>query len=124
MPVSYLIVDDDDDLRELLAEILQGPGVSVHVARDALEALMAFETVHFDVVVTDVHMPQVSGLELAQRLRARHAQLAIVVLSGREEPSPQIWVACGADVFLAKPFSREALLNAIARATAKRRRVP
>ena len=122
MPAFYLVVDDDDDLRDLLVDILQGPGISVHVAKDAIEALAAFEAFHFDVVVTDVHMPRLSGLELAQRLRARHAHLVIVVLSGRAEPSPQTWAACGADVFLAKPFSKEALLDAIA--WASRKRVP
>ena len=120
MPVAYLVVDDDPDIQELLVDILQGPGISVHVADDGFDALSAFEAHRFDVVVTDVQMPRMTGLELARRLRKKHARLVIIILSGRAKPSAEVWAASGGDIFLAKPFTRDDLLDAIAGATLKR----
>jgi CheY-like chemotaxis protein len=113
MVVSYLVIDDEEDLREILVELLSGVGhrvVGVSGCEEALERLAA-ET--FDVLITDIQMPGMSGLLLASRARERFPRLGIVIMSGREEPVCTVLEASGGGAFLQKPFRAECLNKAI-----------
>jgi signal transduction histidine kinase len=113
-----LLVDDDAAMRELLSESLRGEGYSVEVAASGSEALRAAEAAvpPFDLLLTDVMMPGMSGTELAARLRARRPQARVVYMSGAtQEALRQRDEAIDAP-FLWKPFSTEELTHTVRRA--------
>lgn len=79
-----LLVEDDPEMRELMALALRGDGYEVREAADGLEALRllgAEENPGFDLVVSDVRMPGCSGLEMLQRLRGRPSQIPVVLVT-------------------------------------------
>jgi len=85
-----LVVDDDEDAREILAEMLQSAGAAVVTAASAADAVAAFESDSFDVLITDIGMPDESGLSLLGRIRAldaaRGGRLVAVAVSGYGTP--------------------------------------
>jgi CheY-like chemotaxis protein len=72
LPRRILVVDDDEQIRELLATALQGDGHTVDGARDGSEALSMLEVHPYDLVLSDLHMPLVDGPSLYETLRNRH----------------------------------------------------
>ena len=121
-----LVVEDDPDLLELLDYHLRGEGFVVETASDGLEAVDKAARDAFDLVVLDLMLPRLTGLQVAQRLRARPAtaQVLILMLTARgEEMDRIVGFEMGADDYLVKPFSvRELLLRV--HALLRRRRVP
>ena len=118
-----LIVEDDPDIAQLIAHYLEKSGFAtdrVDNGRDALDAIRARLP---DVMVLDLMLPQVDGLEVCRRVRANEktAALPIVMLTARAEESERIvGLEIGADDYLAKPFSPNEL---VARVRALLRRV-
>jgi DNA-binding response OmpR family regulator len=118
-----LIVEDDPDIAQLVAHYLEKAGFTtdrVTNGRDALEALAARPP---DVMVLDIMLPHVDGLEICRRVRANEktAAIPIVMLTARAEESERIvGLEIGADDYLAKPFSPNEL---VARVRALLRRV-
>ena len=121
-----LVVEDDPDLLELLDYHLRGEGFVVETASDGLEAVEKAARDAFDLIVLDLMLPRLTGLQVAQRLRARPAtaQVLILMLTARgEEMDRIVGFEMGADDYLVKPFSvRELLLRV--HALLRRRRVP
>jgi DNA-binding NtrC family response regulator len=117
-----LFVDDDEAGRELGLYNLGQAGFEAVGARDGAEALACFEGERFDLVVTDLRMPGVSGMELLARLRELAPDVPVVVITahGSVEAAVQAMKA-GAYDFLEKPFGREVLLLAASRALERRR---
>ena len=111
---TVLLVEDDEFIRETLAELL---GVSGHVvlqAFDAPSALAALAAHPVDVMVTDVGLPKVSGIELAREALARQPRLAVVFATG--DPGGPAKSGVDAAAVLVKPFSPEDLETAVANA--------
>ena len=115
-----LVVDDDRRITELLRRTLAYEGYSVEVARRGDEALhMAMERAP-DLVVLDIMMPGLDGLEVCRRLRAAGNQMPILLLTARDSvPDRVLGLDTGADDYLVKPFESEEFL---ARARALLRR--
>ena len=111
------LVEDDDDLRESIIEILSFVGYRVYPYRDPQEFLKQSVEVIPAVIVTDVRMPSMSGVELQTKLLNQGRKIPFVFISG-ESTVPQAIKAMkqGAVEFLVKPFRRESLLTAVARA--------
>jgi len=111
------LVEDDDDLRESIIEILSFVGYRVYSYRDPQEFLDGFIEVIPAAIVTDVRMPSMSGIELQTKLLNQGRKIPFVFISG-ESTVPQAIKAMrqGAVEFLVKPFSRESLLTAVAKA--------
>ena len=111
------LVEDDDDLRESIIEILSFVGYRVYPYRDPQEFLKQSVEVIPAVIVTDVRMPSMSGVELQTKLLNQGRKIPFVFISG-ESTVPQAIKAMkqGAVEFLVKPFSRESLLSAVAKA--------
>ena len=111
------LVEDDDDLRESIIEILSFVGYRVYSYRDPQEFLDGFIEVIPAAIVTDVRMPSMSGIELQTKLLNQGRKIPFVFISG-ESTVPQAIKAMrqGAVEFLVKPFSRESLLAAVAKA--------
>lgn len=114
-PRRVLVVDDEPDLAELLAYNLQREGFDTRVAHDGLKAIEMIDADPPDLVVLDVMMPELSGLEVARRLRrGRHAGLPILMLTARTDEADEVaGFAEGTDDYMTKPFSMRVLLARI-----------
>ena len=114
-----LVVDDEPQIARVLRTGLMSHGYDVRAAADGLSALDTFGDWHPDLVVTDLAMPDVDGLELCRRLRAV-SQVPILVLSVRGEERTKVEALdAGADDYITKPFGMDELLARV-RATLRR----
>ena len=82
---TVLVVEDEDVVRRLVRTVLSGAGFEVLVARDGEEAFALAAEHRVDVLLTDLMMPKLGGLEVAERLRATHPDLKVVFMSGYSE---------------------------------------
>ncbi|MGZ4461271.1 MAG: response regulator [Gaiellaceae bacterium] len=102
---TILLVDDEDAVLKLLAFPLRRDGYRVLEARDGLSALETFERERVDLVVLDIALPRMDGLEVCRRLRAE-SMVPIVMLTARDEEMDKvIGLELGADDYITKPFS-------------------
>jgi len=109
-----LVVDDEEALRDLVTTALEFVGYEVHTAVDGLEALDRVPLISPDLIVLDVNMPRVDGIEVCRRLRADHDLTPVILLTARDGPSDVVeGLGAGADDHLAKPFSLQVLMARI-----------
>ncbi len=117
---TVLVVEDDRAVRLVVDRALRRAGFGVVAAADGGDALAALEDAAIDVLVSDVVMPGIDGVELLDRVRARRPHLPVVLMSGYAEP-PQRRALDGAGaIFLAKPFTADDLIGAVRQAFAAR----
>jgi DNA-binding response OmpR family regulator len=101
-----LLVDDEQPIQALLSFPLQRDGYEVVQASDGREALARFAEQRFDLVVLDVMLPRMDGLEVCRRLRAQRERVPIIMLSAKsEEIDKVLGLELGADDYITKPFS-------------------
>ena len=100
-----LLVDDEQPIQTLLSFPLQRDGYEVVQASDGREALTRFSEQSFDLVVLDVMMPRMDGLEVCRRLRARSSVPIIMLTARSEEIDKVLGLELGADDYITKPFS-------------------
>jgi DNA-binding response OmpR family regulator len=100
-----LLVDDEQPIQTLLSFPLQRDGYEVVQASDGREALNRFNEQSFDLVVLDVMMPRMDGLEVCRRLRARSSVPIIMLTAKSEEIDKVLGLELGADDYITKPFS-------------------
>ncbi len=101
-----LLVDDEQAILTLLSYPLRKDGYDVVEAADGPEALLRFDESDFDLVVLDVMMPKLDGLEVCRRLRARGSSVPIIMLTAKsEEIDKVLGLELGADDYITKPFS-------------------
>ncbi len=114
---KILVVDDEPDNRTFLKAILEPQGFSVALAQQAAEALDAAEQSSPDLILSDVAMPGLSGLELCRRIKsnARTSRIPIILMSGAQkaEKDQAEGIDLGADDYLTKPFTPRLLLAKI-----------
>lgn len=116
--LAILVVDDHPIMREVICEILEDAGHQVRFASDGHEALRKLSCAHFDLVVTDIVMPGMDGIQLIGELRHRHPEIRIVAMSGGSERFPtfdglKTARRLGADACLDKPFMADQLLEVV-----------
>ena len=104
-PARILVVDDEQAIQTLLSYPLQKDGYVVVSARDGQEALDRFAAEPFDLVVLDVMLPRVDGLEVCRRLRAKSTVPIIMLTARAEEIDKVVGLELGADDYITKPFS-------------------
>jgi two-component system response regulator MprA len=105
-----LVVDDDPELRAALTRALTIDGYEVSAVSNGAKALEAVPDLEPDVLVLDVMMPVLGGLEVCRRLRARGDRTPILVLTARDQVGDRVaGLDAGADDYLAKPFALEEL---------------
>jgi len=112
-PVRVLIADDNADMRDYLSRLLRGDGYAVDAVSDGQQALAAIRAGAPDIVISDVMMPRLDGLELVAALRAdrRTAAVPVLLLSARAGQEASIGgLQAGADDYLVKPFAAAELL--------------
>ena len=100
-----LLVDDEQAVQTLLAYPLRKEGYEVIIARDGREALDRFGQQRFDLVVLDIMLPKIDGIEVCRRLRSR-SQVPIIMLTARDDEIDKVLgLEMGADDYITKPFS-------------------
>jgi CheY-like chemotaxis protein len=124
-PLSVLVADDEEDIRQLLEQWLKPMGHVVFLARNGTEALKLARANTVDLVVTDILMPDGDGLMLIDGLRKTQPTARVLAISGggRYMDSREylkIAEGFGADAALMKPFNREKFLQGLGRAMAPR----
>jgi len=110
-----LVVEDEPDLRSLLDRSLEQAGYKVFLAEDGIEALEKATTETLDLVLLDLMLPHIDGIEVCRRLKRdeRTARLPVIMLTARQEPVDRIvGLELGADDYITKPFNlRELVLR-------------
>ncbi len=124
LQLGVAFVDDDDDLRNANRQTLELAGFTVMPFADAMSALRFLTPDFAGVVVTDVRMPNIDGLELFRRLHAMDADLPIILITGHGDIDMAVEaIQEGAYDFIAKPYPADRLVQSILRAAEKRRLV-
>jgi len=100
-----LVVDDEPMVRDVLARYLEQEGFAVSTAADGQEALSAFEAEHPDLVLLDLMLPRIDGLEVFQRMRSGATTPVIMLTAKGEEADRVVGLELGADDYVTKPFS-------------------
>ena len=120
-PSRILVVDDEPQITRVLRTALSSQGYALHIAAGGIEALAAIDAWKPDLVITDLAMPRMDGVELCRRIR-QSSQIPIIVLSVRSQERLKIEALdAGADDYVTKPFSIQELQ---ARVRAQLRRNP
>jgi DNA-binding response OmpR family regulator len=110
-PLNILVVEDDVQMAEVLARGLREESYAVDVARDGVAALELSRTTSFDVILLDVMLPNIDGLDVARQLRCRKQDVGVLMLTARDAvPDIVRGLDAGADDYLTKPFSFQELL--------------
>ena len=110
MAFRILLIDDDARLFDLLATYLRQNGMEVEGAPDGARGLLALSSGTFDVVLLDVMMPGLNGLETCKRIRAKSNVPLIMLTAKGDETDRVVGLEMGADDYVAKPFSPRELL--------------
>jgi len=116
---KILLVDDDDLVRSAISELLEDAGYDVREAASGNIAIECLETEPFDLVVTDIYMPIVGGIEPIQHVRDSMPALKVIAFSGggmHQDPkfATNLATTYGADRVLQKPVDNDTMLDAIA----------
>ncbi len=118
--IHVLIVEDEESFVDALSVGLEREGFDLAVARDGAEALAQFSHGHFDVVLLDLMLPKVSGLDVCRSIRSQSDVPIIVVSAKGEEVDMVLLLEVGADDFVTKPYRLRELVARI-RAVVRRR---
>lgn len=116
-----LVVDDEEDIRDLCSEALTDAGFEVETAPSVSEALTKLESAHFDMVLTDMMMPGVNGIELLRTIKGGDSDLDVVVMTGYATVATAVeCLKLGAYDYLAKPFALDDLVHRVRQISEKR----
>ena len=100
-----LVIEDDAVLADGISAILRGKGYSVHCLSDGIHAHDVLIAEHYDLVILDLGLPRMDGLELLKRLRARQDRIPVLIISARNAVEERVkGLQAGADGYLIKPF--------------------
>jgi DNA-binding NtrC family response regulator len=116
---TLLIIDDDNFIRETLCDLFSETH-ECHTADRAEQALQFLEFETYDVVLTDISMPGLGGLQVLKRMTEAHPTTPVIVISGQVDADKDTLLALGAFDFFAKPFLLEDVEDAVRRAIAYR----
>lgn len=119
---AILVIEDEDHLRRTLVDILTASGHSVEAARDGLDGLARFQRGRFDLVMTDLSMPERSGLDVARAVKKLSRGTPVVLMTGWGDLlDPARIQEAGVDLMIVKPFRVERVRNVVADALGLRR---
>jgi two-component system OmpR family response regulator len=119
-PIKVLLVDDEEDLSLVLAERLEMRGFAARGVINSDEALKLIETDRFDVMVVDVKMPGMGGLELMRRVKRQHPETQVILFTGHgSHKEGELGISEGACDYLIKPIKIEDLMAKIEKAAGR-----
>lgn len=108
--MRILIIEDETDLRNSIAEGLRMDGYEVDSCQDGLEALELCEVEHYDLILLDLNLPRMDGMEVLRRLREEDGETPVLILSARGQVRDKVeGLDAGANDYLTKPFHFEEL---------------
>lgn len=113
---TVLVVDDEEVMRNAIKRVLEGEGFAVLCALDGEELAKILEKNNIDLILLDVNLPWVDGIELCQMIKTHEvlAQTPVILISGRKNTEDiQRGIASGANDYITKPFDIDFLLTAI-----------
>jgi DNA-binding response OmpR family regulator len=114
---NILIIDDDEQMRNLLCRAMEYAGFEVAAAADGRKGLRLFEESFYDLVITDLIMPEQEGMETITFLRINHPEVKIIAISGGGRIGPETYLPAalelGADRAFAKPFPIDKLISTV-----------
>ncbi|WLE99242.1 MAG: response regulator [Candidatus Electrothrix communis] len=114
---NILIIDDDEQMRNLLCRAMEYAGFEVEAAADGRKGLRLFEKNAYDLVITDLIMPEQEGMETITFLRKKYPDIKIIAISGGGRIGPETYLPAalelGANAAFAKPFPIDDLINAV-----------
>ncbi len=121
--MRLLIIEDEDKLRETLSAYMAEKGIFTDTAPDGQDGLYYAQKAYYDVIILDIKLPGISGLEVARRLRAEGNETPILMLTAMDSVTDKVeGLNTGADDYMTKPFSMEELMariNALSRRQGK-----
>lgn len=109
-PASILVIDDEQNILNIVSAYLQAEGYTVHTASDGPSGLKAARTLKPDLLILDLMLPGMDGIELLTQLRRESDVYVIMLTAKSEETDKVIGLAVGADDYLTKPFSARELV--------------
>lgn len=113
MTRTILVVEDSSDISRLLQHILGQAGYAVRMESEGQAGWQAFQQVQPDLVLLDVNLPGLSGLDICRRIKETSNVPVILLTVEAERESAQRGITAGADAYLAKPFEIDQLLTAV-----------
>ena len=119
-PVAILIIDDEESVRNSLYNWFREDGYTVGVAKDAIDALQQFEKAHWDILLLDIKMPGMDGLELQRRIREFNKEVIIIIMTAYASVETAVQsLKEGAYDYVVKPFNPDDLSHLIRNAAEK-----
>ena len=114
--INILVVDDEAVIREVLEKILKKGGFNVAIVNSAKMALNHLKSHRINLLISDIKMPEMSGLELLKMVKLRHPEIAIIIMTAYGDSySVKDALLMGADEYITKPFKAEELSLVIER---------
>lgn len=121
---GILVVDDEANLRNLVKAYLEAEGYTVYLAEDGTEGLSAYRQYKPDLVILDIMLPGIDGIEVLQQLR-RESDVYVLMLTSRSEEMDRIvGLTVGADDYVTKPFSPRELVARVKAILRRQRQIP
>lgn len=118
--VKVLVIDDEKDIRSLIAKYLKNENMTVYEACCSGEAVSCYTKNDLDIIILDIMLPDLNGLELLKKIRNEHNETPVIIISAKQEDSDKVLgLGLGADDYVTKPFSPTEL---VARVKAQIRR--
>ena len=123
-----LIVDDEEDIRQILSEILSFMGFEITAAGSGIEALEHLSNRSFDLVLTDLEMPEMDGWSLAATVKTKSPHMPVLMITGKDRCAVMpLMAGSGVDSVLFKPFHieeiREAVIRSVSSAVTENRKM-
>jgi DNA-binding response OmpR family regulator len=112
-PPLVLVVEDDKGVRDLIDTVLTSEGFEVRTARDGLEGLLKLRMLKPAALVLDIMMPDVGGLRVLDELAEEHADVPVIVVTGKPQAAEESRKRLGADNVFDKPFDLDDFVNRI-----------
>ena len=121
---SILLVEDEENLHEALKLNLELEGYEVSSAYDGTNALKAFQAEYFDLIILDVMLPEMDGINVTETIRLKNNEIPILILSAKNSSADKILgLKKGADDYLTKPFNLEELLLRVSKLIEKNKKL-
>jgi DNA-binding NtrC family response regulator len=122
MSARILVVDDEEIVIRSCLRILEGNGFQIETARDGREALQQVEQNAYDIMILDIMMPNVSGLDVLQRVKESHPDIEVIMITGLSQIDTAVQaMKLGAFDYISKPFEPDELKLVVQRAVERRR---
>jgi two-component system, OmpR family, alkaline phosphatase synthesis response regulator PhoP len=121
---NLLIVEDEENIREMLLLNLELEGYEVSVAKTGIQAIKMVKAEYFDLIILDIMLPEMDGITVCETIRTQNIDVPILFLSAKDSVADRIeGLKKGGDDYLTKPFNLEELLLRVEKLVAKNRRI-